>query len=239
MFDATLGRFLQRDPIGFAHGNPRVTGGLLWVLNLYVYALDRPSGLGDFDGLKEIDVLAVPSDDATLQKERDRVKRREGYTEFEQKGDLSDLIESLNDKAEDECDCIRSLEIDAHGGPNSIDGINSSNLRSVGERLKKDVRWCGPCFIYLAGCNTGLGQMAQTLANDTGCTVSGSLGYLSGTHAEGNEEIKREIDYNGRHYGPVPGSMDASGRDSWQAFQPGGQVPAANPALAGKDKKGK
>src|SRR5262249_20256029 len=146
---------------------------------------------------------------------------------YNQGGDFTDLVMNLQSQVKNCCDCIKTLELDAHGSPNSIDGISGKNVAAVGKQLKDDVKFCSPCVIYLAGCNTALGPISQQLANATGCTVYGSLGYLSGTHAEGNETITKETTINGVHYAAVPGSKEAKGSDSWQAFYPGGKVPAA------------
>src|SRR5262249_32453056 len=136
------------------------------------------------------------------------------YTPYAGVDDLINKLKGLTANG----DCVRTLEIDAHGSPNSVNGVTAGNATATGKKLKDNVKFCGPCCVYLAGCTTGLGsgKMAQDLANATGCIVFGSMGYLSGSHAEGNEKSTKECDYNGHHYDAYPGSKEATGRDVWK-----------------------
>ncbi|MGO9272698.1 MAG: RHS repeat-associated core domain-containing protein [Terriglobia bacterium] len=46
-YSLPLGRFMSRDPVGYARGDPRVTGDVHWILNLYLYGLDDPTRVLD------------------------------------------------------------------------------------------------------------------------------------------------------------------------------------------------
>jgi RHS repeat-associated protein len=229
-YSTTLGRFLSRDPAGYVRGNGSVANGTSWVLNLYIYGRDEPTRYVDPDGLTEYDVVAVPSDDASLAGEKPRITRAGGTViDFANRGNLDDVIAGLAEITSQGSisrffrgqHCIRTLEIHAHANPDIIDGITTQNAADIGAKLKQRVKWCCPCTIYLAGCNTGLGDMAQRLSTATGCTVYGSRGYLSGTHSEGNENCSKECDYEGHHYDAYPGSIDGRGADCWKSFAPG------------------
>jgi RHS repeat-associated protein len=226
-YSTTQGRFLSRDPAGYVRGSKVVTNGMSRVLNLYIYGSDEPTRYTDPDGRTDYSVLAMPNDDDSLAWNRPWVGN---VVDYANKGNLDDLIKGLNDLTSGQgsvsqyfrgIHCIKTLEIHAHANPDTIDGITTENAADMGAKLKNGVKWCCPCTIYLAGCNTGLGNMAQRLATASGCTVFGSKGYLGGTHFTGNESCSKELDQDGHHYDPYPGSVDAWWSNCWKSFAPG------------------
>ncbi|MBV7332819.1 RHS repeat-associated core domain-containing protein [Chloroflexi bacterium TSY] len=237
------GRFISRDPLGYQHGNPLVTNGEYWVLNLYGYVSDRPTKHLDPSGLRGIDVVVTPLNDASLKKERERLVKAAphkgyGYFSYQNLDNLLTFLKKMAPKAG--YNCIRTLEIKAHANPYTINGIKGANIRSFAQRLSKEVKWCCPCSIYLSGCNTGLksAPIAQALANATNCTAYGSVGYLRGTHMEGNEDTDREVIYQGHKYEPYDGSKEAKGNDVWKPIKPGSSATGSSAAGSGKGGKG-
>jgi hypothetical protein len=123
-------------------------------------------------------------------------------------------------------DCIEVLEIDAHGSPDSINGIRGTTAYDFGEKLQKLNRFCRNCRIYLSGCNTALRDfptpVPQIIANATGCTVYGTVGHTSGTYCKGKETTLHPDDLERRrHYEPYPGSKKARGDDCFKPFTKG------------------
>jgi hypothetical protein len=185
-----------------------------------------------------IKVIVAPRDDASLDKERERVinyATTHGwrYTGYDSKGGTSwdDLLRELAGILQTTDDCIEVLEIDAHGSPDSINGITGSTAYDFGEKLQKLNRFCKNCRIYLSGCNTALrdfpSPVPQIIANATGCTVYGTVGYMSGTYCEGTARTSEETTLHPddpkrkRHCSPYPGSKKAKGDDCFKPFTKG------------------
>jgi hypothetical protein len=144
-------------------------------------------------------------------------------------------------------DCLSVLEIDAHGNPWLCDGIPWRQAAAFGDLLKK-VTLCDQVNIYLAGCNTGVRteneeSLAQEISRHTPTeakdhvrvTVFGSVGYLTGTHMEGNTVTSRDCTVDGHYYprypdvgigaSQSPGSLAVSGIQApWRGFREGRKV---------------
>ena len=98
----------------------------------------------------------------------------------------------------------------------------SKVIREINKKCKLDTN----TIIYLNGCNTGLAQFnyidtkyssAQILANETGCIVYGSRGFLTGTAAQNNEQCypsDKQVDYR------YPNAVRDSGDNVWFRFIP-------------------
>ena len=181
-----------------------------------------------------MNVIAVPSapaNDPALQGKRTRLSsspppgwRYTGYSS------LQDLVDRLKDLLKNSDDCISTLEIDAHGSPTSCDWINDANAQNFGEQLGLLNKFCKDCKVYLTGCNTGVSwpppplgtiyPMAKILAMSTNCTVYGTIGYTSGTHAEGTAHSTRSCIYNGHYYAPIPGCQTAAEERADRCYKP-------------------
>jgi RHS repeat-associated protein len=229
-YDPAKGRFLQRDPIGYEHGNPRLDNDLFTVANLYIYTSDRPTKYVDPYGLAEIDVAALPSDySSNAETQAAEVRRMNGFAGYSAVvyRNPADLVSQLEAKTKSG-DCLRTLEVGAHGSPTGLNHIRASNAAQVGRDIKQKVKLCCTCRIYLSGCNTGLGSgtVPQELANATGCTVYGSKGYLGGWRADGTVSVSRTYTRaDGTVASAYEGSVDARGEDSYRPFTP--NAPAA------------
>jgi RHS repeat-associated protein len=128
--------------------------------------------------------------------------------------------------------CLRSLEISGHATPGGIsigndppasqpafgdffgpvghhDIITGTNASRVGQLLLESLRFCCPCFLVFSGCNTGVTKrnMLQTIANTTGCTAVGTLGYSSGPLMNGDGTIVNST----KSYPPIAGTDNTIG----------------------------
>jgi hypothetical protein len=171
-----------------------------------------------------MNVVAVPSNDPRVAAELNRLRQPGAVPGYKVVGytSLDDLLTQLR-KLVGRGDCIETLEIDAHGNPSVCNGITAENAQNVGEQLGLLNKLCPDCKIYLSGCNTGLAQgtmfpLPKLLAMSTNCTVFGSVGYLSGTHAEGTERTTRDTHYRDRYYPPYPGSQNQTGSGCYRSF---------------------
>ena len=167
--------------------------------------------------------------------------------------DLTDLINKINQLLTIDPDhpCLKTLEIDAHANPISINDMSRTDVNTWATQLKT-LNWCDEASIYLSGCNTGLprttaitnpavaGPIAKQLANAIPFNattfahkiwVYGSKGYLNGTHAEGNEKTsdtltEREFTWSippwtTTVWKKYPGGSNASGNACWKGFKNG------------------
>lgn len=166
---------------------------------------------------------------------------------------LADLINKINQYLIIDPDhpCLKTLEIDAHGSPVSINDMTRTDVSTWTTQLKT-LKWCDEASIYLSGCNTGLtrttritdparvGPIAQQLANALlynqatfphKIWVYGSNGYLSGTHVEGNEKtVDTFTEYEfalsippwtSTVWKKYPGGSNSSGGACWIGFKNG------------------
>lgn len=169
---------------------------------------------------------------------------------YDNRADLVDKIRTLQSIDPDH-PCLKTLEIDAHANPISINDLSRTDVASWGTALKTLV-WCDEASVYLSGCNTGLTRnsastnpavigpiaklLADALAYDPATfahkiIVYGSNGYLSGTHMEGSEEtVDSFTEYNfawaippvTKTFWPkFPGGSNASGNAVWIPFKNG------------------
>jgi hypothetical protein len=123
-----------------------------------------------------------------------------GYSVIEFDGP-ADLIPAIQAQlAANNYDCLEYLEIVAHGEPTSLDNILEATAAAFGAQLKT-LNLCDICEVYMSGCNTAINlkfkdSFAQvvsaagpTVVNDNVMlTVYGSVGYIAGMHATGNED---------------------------------------------------
>jgi hypothetical protein len=170
-------------------------------------------------------VLAIDAGDTALQTYRDQLRPwcpANGwvYQEFHHPNDLLEHLENL--LATDPDDCLEGLELIAHGGPNLCDGFEQDNATDLGPRFGQ-LRLCRDFYLILSGCNTALGEESppfpQLLANTMDCAVYGTVGYITGTWAEGNAVCTRETEYRGRRYPAYPNSQNATGVDCFRLFR--------------------
>ena len=206
-YDEGLGRFINRDPIGYKGG-----------INLYKYVGGRPTGSTDPSGLDDFcDSLFWSCETATPMFEDEHLNIIVGPPEFPHGGyshnNLGELIANIRNQVGNG-ECIGSLEIDGHGNYLSIlltdlitesdaseslktNIIHNGNAKYVASQLNT-LPFCCACTIYLTGCNTGLlkgnDTWPQQIADGTGCTVVGTGGYTSGNVLNNNVNISR---YNG------------------------------------------
>ena len=177
--------------------------------------------------------MAIPLDnDPVINAERERLRpwcATNGYEYVEYNG-LDDLLSKMSAVLQARPGPIEILEIDAHGNPSTCNNVTSGNASTFGRRLSRLSGFSGNSVVYLSGCNTGLTDqgvcVSQLLASAAGCTVYGSRGYLSGTHAEGNQQVWATVTIDGIVYPPYPGAVDATGSACWQAFRGVRFVPA-------------
>ena len=161
--------------------------------------------------MAEIDVVAITSagyDQAGFNDRADRIAANKapetgfvrGYT------DVANLVAQVAAliQADPRHPCLRTLEINAHGYPLSIDGLYSFADLEDDTELLKSLPWCDVAHFYLAGCNTGLAKarevppwsgpiakdVAEKMGYDAGSfavhlTVYGTRGYSRGTRLGG------------------------------------------------------
>jgi hypothetical protein len=177
MFDATLGRFRQRDPLRPA---PRAD-------NLYRYAADRPAGVSDPSGREEKTIFVV-TDDPSWKREKSKSFVPASVERFDpNEKDLKSLIKAVN-KGLKPGDCVKELEIGGHNSTGKWplngnlynNGLNGRREKQVGKLLRENIRFCEKCEIYLSACNTAKTANLQALADETRCTVYGTTDMISG-----------------------------------------------------------
>lgn len=143
---------------------------------------------------------------------------------------LSDLVASIRSDLyhRDTRDCLRNLEIKAHGSPFSINGVSSASISEfVSYLLSIKPKLCDEVHIYFSGCNTGLRlgfvkSIAEKVAeafpaydpNDFNVHVSvyGTTGYTRLGDSIMGHNMKTEANpvKDGKFYPPYPGAKDAS-----------------------------
>jgi len=109
---------------------------------------------------------------------------------------------------------LQVLEICGHGWPAKCDGLDIYTIAfdDFADALGKLV-WADDSSIYVTGCNTGCRQVedeegvAERLADllparpqQFRCTVYGTVGYHSGTHAGGDGQAHPDLERDGVHY---------------------------------------
>ena len=170
-------------------------------------------------------IVAVPLDeDDVLADERARLSAwapANGWTYIEYK-DAFDLLARIVDLQSSAPRTIEELDISAHGNPFHCNGILLEDVSLIAESFRRIPGIHAATAVYLCGCNTGLdfeGEcIARSFAEAFGGPVFGSRGYLSGTHAEHNEDCAAEIIVHGIVYHPYPDAIDAVGDDVWRRF---------------------
>jgi hypothetical protein len=120
--------------------------------------------------------------------------------------------------------CLQLLEVDAHGAPSICDALSRGHVAQFVTELKK-TNLCDKLDIYLSGCNTAVNNangpsIAQTLSaagptratDNVDLTVWGTVGYFSGTNAEGNGKCSKECatgtGKKNHYHSPYPASAD-------------------------------
>ncbi|MBV9495996.1 MAG: hypothetical protein JOZ54_17245 [Acidobacteria bacterium] len=140
------------------------------------------------------------------------------YLEFV---DSVDLLARLSDR---DFERIDEIELIAHGNTGECNDVGLGNALTFGENLRRLRGFTRNTRIYLSGCNTGLefagACVARELAQTSEARVLGALGYLAGTHAEGNETCVAAFTHAGIVYEALPGAVSASSAEVWQSFGP-------------------
>jgi hypothetical protein len=189
-----------------------------------------------------------------LERETTRVRNRApglGYRLIAGYTSLADLLTKIRQLLTDEQACLSILEIDAHGNPGLCNGLTSANVAQFGTDLET-LNLCDAVSIFLSGCNTGVTNrndamrrsLAQVLSASTPrvdpdnvqVTVFGSVGYLSGTNAEGNAKCRTSCTtgtgskkqfyspYPPSEDGTQPGTQAGDGAAAYRAFREGRPV---------------
>lgn len=198
----------------------------------------------------QIDVIATPANGWANTRERQSFERlareaarRQGslfaVSRYNGVADLVRKVEALI-QADPDRPCLRSLEIEAHANPVSIDDFPIRNAGAWGTALQ-GLPWCDNASLYLSGCNTGLkrrhgitpsGSIAEELRDSmrfqTGTfevrlTIFGTAGYQTGSHARGNTRVVSSYTTGfgpwREHHGSFVGARDASGAAAWNSFK--------------------
>ena len=103
-----------------------------------------------------------------------------------------------------------------------VSGHNRDPLWNLARSLANTDLCTDECHIWLTGCVTAQAGTPQQLANDTGCTVHGSLVSLTAGTWYRNRTQQRKWTWNGifEWY---------EWEDIWREFSPGNAAPAAGP----------
>ena len=153
---------------------------------------------------------------------------------FTDNADLFQRIKAILDA--DPANCLKHLEINAHGNPDVCNGIRPLTESGFVRRYR-DLRdkLCDQTHLMLTGCNTGLkprsgrrNSLAERIAAalphdpanfDIHLSVWGLAGYgLQGvTGMEQNMVVRRRFGRR-RMYRAYPGGRDATGRNAWNRF---------------------
>jgi len=124
--------------------------------------------------LKVVVGFAGPKMTSQIKREGTEMQQL-GYVPLFEKPDIVDEYYSNVNKGADKdwnyqasncpsCTCVHELWLNGHGGPTGI--------LAIGAKLSNDqTKFCKPCVIFLAGCNTGSGTTGQEIANKTRCSV--------------------------------------------------------------------
>jgi len=132
--------------------------------------------------------------------------------------------------------------------------MNIANVKGLAKKLKTELTFCKPCSIILAGCNAGnllvsKGNAGKTwpqiLADETGCSVSAPLGYISPgtTLRKGTPEIHvsgivdlRFGPYTATHKKTGDTQIPSRNKDhkdgAWRIFSPGSKNDCDKPVTA-------
>ncbi len=226
-YDPMIGRWLSKDPLGFVDGMSLYAG--YFVPN----HADSSGTLVDDDEKKEIIIHSLSK-----------------YHK-----DFHDVYEFLREKSGvDNCKCVKTLIFDGHGQPKGMELADTStekrerqdwyvNRRFSDKDIHKDNvtwiaaaintaigrKWCQPCSIIMAGCNTG-NQKGQDswpfqLAKKTGCVVYGTCGFLSDDWKVSKYYRKSTRIETDEQYGSQAGK--------WRRFSPqDGYIPVRKPAYS-------
>jgi hypothetical protein len=156
---------------------------------------------------------------------------------------IDDLVAQINALLTKN-DVLKTLEVHAHGSPQTCGGIIADSLDSQGQALMT-IRWDDNANFYLAGCNTGLtnskAQVTESIAkrlstamkfdskvtNLAGApfhhhvTIWGTKGYMltfggvGGVHLELSSNTTKKVDKDDPSAPSYDGAEDASGKDCW------------------------
>lgn len=163
-----------------------------------------------------------------------------GYEYISDFQSINNLIQRVRAILVAQQGCLRLLEIDAHGNPLLCDGLGVADATHFGAQLKT-LNLCDLVEVYLNGCNTGVqyhgtpslaqqvSQSGPTQANEhVRCIVYGAVGYLSGSHAQGNARCSVDARTGSgkkkRYWDPYPpsgnqpGSQVGTGAGAYRAF---------------------
>lgn len=167
-----------------------------------------------------------------------------GYTAISGFSTLDAMFREIKNKLEaNNFDCMEVLEINAHGSPQTCDGVTLHNAAAFGTQLRS-VSLCDNVHVYLSGCNTAVRSsfnesLAQLVsrhtpteaADMTRVYVHGSVGYLAGTFMQDNGVSTRNCWSRGHYYVTYPdifvngvrekGSSEGRGAACFRAFREG------------------
>ena len=186
-------------------------------MGLQIFATPDPVTAGlNGDGLSDW------QDSADTDAHSRSFQRAKGYTS------INDLIAKIQGTLIiNPNECLELIEIWAHGNPGVCNGLTPQNIATLGSQLKTwhtDARLCDVVSIYFSGCNTGvwfagneslaqaMSRLTPTEANDNvRINVYGSVGYLSGTHMQGNANTYTDARVHGDYFAPFPDTTDNQG----------------------------
>lgn len=202
MYHPTLGRFLQRDPIGYPDGmNTYAAYHLLW---------GWVDAFGNQAESNRAHVVLVPSKYKENIEDKFEDHNRRNLLNVQDDRDWIlfqvDGITDANMQLRDaECDCIEAITIIGHGGTGYQfvgstkrsgfrAGIHSfgvkydyptddkgelmfEQVRKYGFHIFDEVSFCDECVIVLRGCYTASDEIGELfyklIADETGCKVEG------------------------------------------------------------------
>ena len=231
MYHSSLGRFMQRDPIGTATAPPMArnlsasqftqrdpTVQYADGMNLYQYVSSNPANYVDPMGTKKkkLPVPSSPTTSANYHKLKDRTdccdrvteRTMTAYWTDEEKrkrfidhlggtgarfgvDNINHLLQTL-DKNLRNCQCIRKLTINSHGGYagqggfrmtsphgsgdpiHAPDMIAHANSSAFGSALAGAM--CDECYINVMSCGAADGNTLKNIAKASGCKVRGTVG---------------------------------------------------------------
>ena len=197
-YNSDVGRFIQRDSLGYVDGmslyaayfaqqfavDPMGTTTKDMPVDVAVSAIDGYDGDSDLikvleyeaslrdviDTIKKqvkkcecVRTLTLLGHGNSLELDMGGLRGQDGYKrlDLEGKDRYSDIRRAfVNDSNSNDLSKIYSIHADI--------------ATDFGKTLKKDVNFCKPCKIFLAGCRTS-GPVAIYLAKATGCTVYGTI----------------------------------------------------------------
>jgi len=232
VYETGLGRFCQRDPLGYADGY-----GLQGAY--FVPSGVDPEGLMDSSWVLTQDTPACRPTSSWWPKRRPKFARAVSTDRTfdvywpSRAANPEQIVERIREQHDELCDCINKLELVGHGGKGDwgitgrepgktweesadvrtgdiahVNSIDSTNAFAFGKYIRDRVCLCDECEIVLAACGQGQHCWPQFVADATGCTVIAPKGIsitrakYPGLWKEMSDGYKEMEEHNIRRYRP-------------------------------------